>query len=179
MSLRLEEREEIRDIITAYAHAIDRRRWDIMPELFHDDAEFGFGVIAGSWRDFVEQARAVIDPCLATQHQLGQIMFSFDGDTCHTETYMTAMHTIPLGYPLPEIFPPKDEIYSAVIAGRYIDRFEKRDGNWKVAKRTGIYDWREFRVVEGVDMTELGPDGQGKHDDTDPSTPAAARWRGN
>ncbi|MEO9461977.1 MAG: nuclear transport factor 2 family protein [Marinomonas sp.] len=176
---RLEDREAIRDIITVYAHAIDRRRWDIMPGLFHDDAEFGFGVVAGGWRDFVEQARGVIDPCLATQHQLGQILFGFEGDdVCHTETYMTAMHTIPPGHPMPEIFPPKDEIYSAVIAGRYVDIFEKRDGAWKIAKRTGIYDWREFRVVEGIDMSELGPDGQGKHDDTDPSTAAAAKWRG-
>lgn len=178
MSMRLEDREAIRDVITAYAHAIDRRRWDIMGNLFHDDAEFVFGTLAGDWRSFVDQARAVIDPCLATQHQLGQIMFSFEGDTCHTETYMTAMHTIPPGYPVPEIFPPKDDIYSAVIAGRYIDVFEKRDGAWKIAKRTGIYDWREFRVVEGIDMSALGQESCGRHDDTDPSTAAAARWRG-
>lgn len=179
MSMRLEDREAIRDIITAYAHAIDRRRWDIMQNLFHDDAEFAFGTLVGDWKSFVEQAQAVIDPCVATQHQLGQIMFGFEGDTiCHTETYMTAMHTIPAGYPMPEIFPPKDEIYSAVIAGRYVDRFEKRSGEWRIAKRTGLYDWREFRVVEGVDMSELGEEACGFHDDRDPSTPAAKRWRG-
>jgi len=177
MSIRLEDREEIRDVINAYAHAIDRRRWEIMQHLFHDDATFGFGTVTGDWRAFVDQARALIDPCLATQHQLGQILFGFEGeDICHTETYMTAMHTIPAGYPVPEIFPDKGKPYSAVIAGRYVDRFERRDGAWRIASRQGLYDWREFRVVEGVDMSDLDAAGLGYHDDRDPSTPAVARF---
>jgi hypothetical protein len=175
--MRLEDREAIREIITAYAHAIDRRRWDIMQNLFHDDAQFAFGTITGDWRDFVEQARAVIDPCLATQHQLGQVMFNFEGENiCHTETYMTAMHTIPPGHPNEDVFPPKGVIYSAVIAGRYVDRFEKRKNEWRIANRTGLYDWREFREVEGVDMSEFGEEACGYHDDRDPSTAAAARF---
>ena len=179
MDLRLEDREAIRDVINAYAHAIDRRRWDMRAKLFHDDATFGFGTLSGDWRGFVEQARAIIDLCLATQHQLGQIQFGFDGDAvCHTETYMTAMHTIPPGYPVAEVFPDKGAIYSAVIAGRYIDRFEKRGGEWRMANRTGLYDWREFREVEGVDMSDLSDGARGYHDDRDPSTPVVARWRG-
>jgi hypothetical protein len=89
----IEDREAIRDILAAYAHAIDRRRWGMMERLFHADATFKFGLVEGDWRGFVEQARAIIDPCLATQHQLGQTIFGFESDSlCHTETYMTAMH---------------------------------------------------------------------------------------
>ena len=179
MSIRIEDREEIRDIIAAYAHAIDRRRWDIMQNLFHDDAEFAFGTVAGDWQGFVEQARALIDPCLATQHQLGQTLLSFDGDICHAETYMTAMHTIPAGYPVPEVFPDKGKIYSAIVAGRYVDRFEKRNGEWRIAHRTGLYDWREFREVEGVDLSDTPEGAAGYHDERDPSTAAAARYRGS
>ncbi len=179
----LEDREAIRDVITAYAHAIDRRRWGIMDHLFHDDAQFQFGTIIGDWRGFVEQARAVIDPCLITQHQLGQVLFGFESDSvCHTETYMTAMHTIPPGYPLADVFPDKGKVYSAVIAGRYVDRFEKRAGangqEWRMAQRTGLYDWREFRDVEGVDLSGMPEGSCGYHDERDPSTPAAAKWLG-
>ncbi len=175
----LEDRAAIQDILAAYAHAIDRRRWGMMDRVFHEDAQFGFGVISGDWRGFVEQARTVIDPCLATQHQLGQTLYNFeDGSVCHTETYMTAMHTVPAGYPNEIAFEDKGEIYSVVIAGRYIDRFEKRDGEWRIAQRTGVYDWREFRMAEGVDLSEL-PDGFcGTHDESDPSTPVAARFLG-
>ena len=28
-----------------------------------------------------------------------------------------------------------------LLAGRYIDRFERRDGEWRVASRTVVYDW--------------------------------------
>ena len=38
MTGRLEDREAIREVIAAYAHAIDRRRWDMMAQLFHSDA---------------------------------------------------------------------------------------------------------------------------------------------
>jgi len=178
MSIRLEDREAIRDVIGAYAHAIDRRRWDMMPQLFHADATFGFGPVQGNWEEFVGQAQAIIDPCLATQHQLGQIQFGFEDDTCHTETYFTAMHTIPAGYPVPDVFPDKGKVYSAVIAGRYVDRFEQRSEQWRIAQRTGLYDWREFREVEGVELSELPEGMAGFHDDRDPSTPAVARWRG-
>ena len=175
----LEDRETIRDILAAYAHAIDRRRWQMMESLFHADAVFKFGVIEGDWRGFVDQARAVIDPCLATQHQLGQVQFGFASDTvCHTETYMTAMHTIPPGYPLAAVFPDKGVIYSAIVAGRYVDRFEKRDGAWRIAQRTGLYDWREFRVVEGVDLSDTPEGAAGYHDERDPSTPVVSRWMG-
>ena len=179
MNLRLDDREAIRDIIGAYAHAIDRRRWDMMAQLFHEDATFGFGTVSGDWRGFVDQARAIIDPCLATQHQLGQVQFGFESDAiCHTETYMTAMHTVPAGYPVAEVFPDKGAPYSAVIAGRYVDRFEKRDGEWRIAHRTGLYDWREFREVEGVDLSDTPEGAAGYHDERDPSTPVVARWLG-
>jgi hypothetical protein len=179
MSMRLEDREAIRDVIIAYVHAIDRRRWQIMERLFHDDAEFQFGTVAGDWRDFVGQARAIIDPCIVTQHQLGQTMFGFEGETvCHTETYMTAMHTIPAGYPLPEIFADKGHIYSAIIAGRYVDRFELRNSEWRITRRTGLYDWREFREVEGVDLSQMPEGSCGYHDERDPSTEAATKWLG-
>lgn len=179
MTMRLEDRAAIADIIAAYAHAIDRRRWSMMEHLFHDDAQFQFGEIVGDWRSFVDQARALIDPCLATQHQLGQIQFGFDGpDACHTETYMTAMHTVPPGFPMPEVFPDKGVIYSAIVAGRYVDRFEKRSGEWRIARRTGLYDWREFRVVEGVDLSDTPEGAAGYHDERDPSTPVVARFLG-
>lgn len=142
MSGTIEDREAIRDVLAAYAHAIDRRRWEMMERLFHTDATFRFGLVQGDWRSFVDQARAIIDPCLATQHQLGQTLFGFEGDSlCHTETYMTAMHTIPPGYPMTAAFPDKGVIYSGIVAGRYVDRFEKRGGVWRIAKRVVVMDW--------------------------------------
>lgn len=174
----LEGREAIREIVALYAHAIDRRRWDMMAQLFHPDARFAFGAIEGDWRGFVEQARKIIDPCIATQHQLGQTLIGFaDADTADAETYMTAMHIVPAGYSS-SAFPDRGETYGAIIAGRYVDRFERRGGEWRIARRQGLYDWREFRPIGEAELTGM-PDGAcGYHDDRDPSTPVVARWRG-
>jgi hypothetical protein len=178
MTGRVEDREAIRDVIAAYAHAIDRRRWDMMERLFHTDATFGFGPIEGGWRGFVDQARSIIDPCIATQHQLGQTLIAFDSpDTADTETYMTAMHIVPPGYPATQVFRDRGETYSAVIAGRYVDRFERRAGEWRIARRQGLYDWREYRPIGEADLSDVPEAARGYHDNRDPSTPVAAPWR--
>lgn len=173
------DREEIRDVIYHYVHAVDRRRWDIMERVFHEDAVFKFGPVAGNWRDFVEQARAIIDPTLSTHHQLGNCLIAFDesGEAADTETYMTAMHIIPPGYPVPDVFPDRGENYSAVIAGRYVDRFEKRDGEWRIIHRTGLYDWREFRSIGEADLASVPQDAVGRTDGTDPSRAVTDGWR--
>ena len=76
----LADREAIRDKLCLYIHAIDRRRWDIMPSIFHDEAVFQFGDVEGDWRGFVEQASAIINPMISTHHQIGNILFDFKGD---------------------------------------------------------------------------------------------------
>lgn len=179
MSGTLEDREAIRQVIALYAHAIDRRRWDMMERLFHPDATFAFGPIEGDWRSFVEQARGVIDPCRSTQHQLGQTLITFDGeDAADCETYMTATHVVPADYPRQGVFPPRDQAFTAVIAGRYIDRFERRDGEWRIARRQGAYDWREYRDIGEAALAGMPEGSCGHHDDRDPSTAVVRAWRG-
>lgn len=182
MNMRLEDRAAIAQVLAGYAHALDRRQWHLMQRFFHEDATFCFGEIEGDWRSFVEQARALLAPCLATQHQLGQTLYGFDEDQCHTETYMTAMHTIPPGFPMQDIFPDKGVIYSAVVAGRYVDVFERRpaehSGEWRIARRTGLYDWREFRTSQGVDLSDVPEGASGFRDERDPASAAMRHWLG-
>lgn len=178
MTARLEDREAIRDIVHLYAHAVDRRQWDLMQRVFHADAQFGFGPVAGDWTAFVEQARAIIDPCVRTQHQLGQVLIGFESDeVAHAETYMTAMHIVPAGYPLPEVFPDRGCDYGAIIAGRYVDRFERRAGAWRIAHRRGIYDWREYREIGEADLSAMPEGACGYHDARDPAAAVVASWR--
>lgn len=179
MTLSLADKDAIRDIIAAYAHAIDRRRWDLMERLFHPDATFAFGPIQGPWRSFVEQAKAVIDNCVATHHQLGQVLIGADGpDGAIAETYMTAMHIVPAGYPLASVFPDRGEDYSAVIAGRYVDKLVRHEGGWRIMQRTGIYDWREFREIGEANLSAVPQEARGQHDAADPAWPVAGAWVG-
>ena len=151
----------------------------MMPQLFHPDATFSFGPIGGSWQDFVDQARAVIGNCVATHHQLGQVLIAADGpDAAIAETYMTAMHIVPPGYPLATVFPDRGEDYSAVIAGRYVDRLVRHAGGWRIMQRTGIYDWREFREIGEANLSAVPQQTRGAYGETDPAWPVANAWAG-
>lgn len=156
----LAARAEIADVIATYCHAIDRRRWELMEQLFHDDATYSFGTIEGTWREFVAIAKALIDPLPATHHQLGQTAFEIDGDRATTETYMTATHRIPADAPVDGPFPGRGHDYQLVMAGRYVDRFERRGGQWRIAHRVGVTDWTsEHAFPDGTEFPEpLRPD---------------------
>ncbi len=34
------------------------------------------------------------------------------------------------------------------FGGRYVDRFERRDGEWKIAHRTVVHEWDKVEHVE-------------------------------
>ena len=135
-------RTAISDVLALYCHAIDRRRWDLMDKCFHPDASFSFGPVEGTWREFVEIAKGMIDPLPLTHHQLGQSAIVFDGERASVETYLTATHRVPAGAASDGVFPGRGVDYHAVIAGRYVDRFERRDSQWRIARRVGTIDWR-------------------------------------
>jgi hypothetical protein len=42
------------------------------------------------------------------------------------------------------------------IGGRYVDRLERRDGVWKIARRVGIHDWQRYEAAndDGFFSTE-------------------------
>ena len=62
---------------------------------FHPDATYRFAAIDGTWQEFVNAARAVIDPLRISHHQTGNMLIRVMDDTAHAETYFTAYHRIP------------------------------------------------------------------------------------
>lgn len=171
---RLDAESQIQKVIALYSHALDRRRWGLLEHVFHDDAKYGFGDIAGSWRDFVVAARSIVDPLGPTQHLVSNVMIEVDGDTAHVESCLNGYHEIPADYP-PGLntngifYDRPGERYVSIVGGRYIDRFERRDGEWRIAQRAGLYDW-----IQVLDYTDGGlshsPDAAlGKWGDGDPS----------
>lgn len=167
-------RQAIADVIHLYCHAIDRRRWALLDRCFHADATYKFGAIDGGWRDFVAAARAVITPTRISHHQVGNILYRIDGDTATTETYFTAYHRVPAGAPADAPFPGDGQERDIVIAGRYVDRFVRRDGDWRIAHRTGLGDWRRDAPGNDAGLFDQPPDWRGAIDPGDPGMAAVA-----
>jgi hypothetical protein len=173
----LAARAEITDVILRYCHATDRRRWWLMDTVFHEDAVCRLSVIGGSWREFVRQGEALLEHVGVTHHQVGNIQIALEGDVAHCETYVTAFHRVPAEAPPGGPFGGTGEAYDAVFGARYIDRFEKRGGVWRIAERQSAAEYRHYRPVAEGALAAVPAQFKGQFGDADVSAPVVAAWR--
>ncbi|WP_448581387.1 nuclear transport factor 2 family protein [Thermaurantiacus sp.] len=164
------QEEAIRRVLALYCHALDRRAFHLLVACFHTDATYHFAAIKGDWRHFVEAAKAVLLPLSGTHHQLGQSLIAHDGPNCaHVETWFTAVHLVPADAPADAPFPGTGQAYEAIVWGRYIDRFEQRDGCWRIAHRIGLHDGRHDRPSADAGFAALPAHWRGAHGAADPA----------
>jgi len=138
---RLAAKDEIRELLYRYCRAIDRCDAELLESVYHPDAldEHTIGDVGLPAADF---RRRVIPHVQAdwesTQHLLGNMSISLDGEVAHAETYFVAHH---VRHPDPEGRQLLD-----VLGGRYVDHLERRDGEWRLSRRTVVQDWQETRT---------------------------------
>jgi ketosteroid isomerase-like protein len=144
----LDERA-IREVLARYCRAVDRLDIDLLRTVYHPDAvdtgrPQGRGV-DGTIEDFYAHVAAGPERGIeATPIVLGQTLFEFDGDdVALTETSFVGAH--------------RRRVDGAVtqqgFVGRYLDRFERRDGEWRIAHRRVVMDWaQELPLAEGSEM---------------------------
>ena len=124
-------KQEIYELCCAYTRGLDRLDADLMRSVFHDDATVDYGFFQGNATDFVDFAQNALSSHLANHHMLGQANIRVQGDRGVGEIYFQAFHKI--------IF--EGEKKDLFVCGRYVDRYERRDGVWKMAFRSEVNDW--------------------------------------
>ena len=80
----------------------------------------------------VARARAALEPLDASQHLLGSILVTVDGDTAQATSYFHAQHV--------RAGAPGGDLY--VIAGTYRDRLAASADGWEIVERVQEYSWR-------------------------------------
>ncbi|MFI2674015.1 nuclear transport factor 2 family protein [Streptomyces albidoflavus] len=129
---------EIRAVLQRYCRGLDRLDEELARSAYHNDAHDDRGVIRGNAHDFVKQIIPVLrDTYSGTLHTLHGSTIELDGDTAGVETYCTAHH----------IRDADGTRRVEQFAGRYVDRFERRDGVWKIARRLVL---SEYSLVHEV-----------------------------
>jgi hypothetical protein len=129
---RLIARQDIQDCVFRYMRGQDRLDADLQRSAFHADATVDYGFWKGSGHDFVDFAQALLARYGATHHLLGQThIVVTDADTGHGEVYFTAYSR--------RRGDAGDE--DLLIAGRYLDEYSRRDGEWRIATRKEVVDW--------------------------------------
>jgi len=124
-------RSEISDSLCRYARGVDRRDWPAVRACYHDDATDEHGSFSGSADGFIDWVSTRHAALPFSMHFLGNCLIEFlDDTTAAVETYFIAMQRRET-----DGEPTDHEVF-----GRYVDRFEKRDGEWRVATRRVVYD---------------------------------------
>lgn len=123
---------EIYRLCCDYMRGQDRLIADLHRSVFHDDATTDYGPFKGGPEEFVAFAQDALRPHCANHHMIGQVSIDFDGETAFGEVYFQAFHRI-----VDEAGDQQD----FWVAGRYVDRYERRAGIWKIAHRSELVDW--------------------------------------
>ena len=154
------DRQEITDCLTRFSRGMDRFDRDLFLSAFHPDAEITAGDFVGGPADLYEWAHNMHEQGqIATQHNLLNNTCDIDGDTAHCETYY--------------LFAARNLDESNWIAGgRYFDRLERRDSQWRIMLRTNVIEWSGVlptMPIPYADVPDIGVNGISSRDRSDPS----------
>lgn len=144
----LHDREMIRDCLFRYCRGVDRGDEGSLRSAYWPDGTDNHGVYRGSVAGFVEWVFSVLPAIERCIHQIHNILIDLHGTHAEVESYFTAIQRQPgADGALADVF----------MAGRYLDRFEKREGEWRIAIRTVVFDWVDEQPARpGTDAERFG-----------------------
>ena len=122
---------EIQQVLFRYCRGVDRGDKTMLASVYHPDAIDRHGAWEGPGRAFGDYLVPAMDAAnLSSQHHITNSLIDLDGARARVESYFIALH------------PLRDEAGArhAFVCGRYLDRFELRDGAWKIAERQVVID---------------------------------------
>lgn len=157
------DRKRIYDVLTRYCRALDRCDVALMRSVYWDDARDDHGVFNGGAQEFAEFIiREIQNWFDVTMHAIMNVHMEFDGTVACTESYLFAYHKVRgEKRKIEEIFGStylSQFDWSKVdgvphvffYGGRYVDRFEKRGGEWKIAHRQVVMDWNQNEISSAI-----------------------------
>ena len=131
----LRDREAIRDCLYRYCRGIDRADEDALRSSYWPDGRDCHGAFNGNATAFIDQALPKLKAGGRRVHQIANILIELQGDVAAVESSFVALQTT-----------ASAASRETFLCGRYVDRFEKRNGEWRVAERVVVYDWIEERT---------------------------------
>jgi hypothetical protein len=155
------DRQAIGDCLARYCRGMDRMDTALTLSAYHADAIDDHGAVCDAAAPFIAWANeSHLHASTATQHYIANVSCELDGDVAHTETYWLAASQL------------KDGVSVTLCGGRYIDRFERRNSEWRIAARKCIIEWGGSPAMEALPpaaRAAMNLGGRPARDRTDPS----------
>ena len=107
-----------------------------MRATYHDDAIDNHGMFNGPIDEFIKFCRQHHERYDMFMHLLGSPNIDVDGSKAFAETYCLLIQRMK-----PQKTYNADVALHVMAGSRFLDRFEKRNGLWKVSERQVIVEW--------------------------------------
>ena len=146
---RLADRAEIYDCMCRYVRGVDRGDETLMRSAYHADAWDDHVDYKGDVDGFIKWLDHRFAPFVNSMHFVGNCFIEFAApDVAFVETqYASRRLRAPVGDEVTGLGP--HDMLMRQSWGRYLDRFERRNGEWRVARRVVIVDDRFTSVAQG------------------------------
>jgi hypothetical protein len=133
------DRQDIEDVVLGYCRGIDRMDRELVRACYHPDAVDDHGSFRGGVDEFLEWVFRLLGRYSQTMHFVGNLLVEVVGEKAAVESYGIAFHRS-----------PEEKPHLNLMTGfRYLDRFAKRDGEWRIEERRAVTEWARVDDVAG------------------------------
>ncbi len=140
------DQQAIRDVLSRYCRGLDRMDREMARSVWWEGGTaFYDGIFEGSGHEFVDWVWDAHAGMERHSHQITNVLIEVDGLEATSEAYVTVVL-----WTRPDEGGEQTEI---VGRGRYLDRWEKRDGRWAIAHRTHLLDMQTLIPLRRGDVS--------------------------
>jgi SnoaL-like protein len=131
-------KQQIHEVLMRYCRAVDRDDMSLFESTYWPEAWDDHGIFKGTARELLALNRsgAGVDimKIRYMHHCICNEYVTVEGDVAHAESYFVGHHGC-----------EKEGVRQVyVLGGRYLDRFERRHGEWRIADRVVACDWESM-----------------------------------
>lgn len=138
------DRQRIHEVLMDYNRGIDRQDEELAKAAFHPDAvdHHGSWFHGNAWEGVHTLYVGDFAECMV--HMVTNESISLDGDVAYTEQYLLNVNRI-----------SRDgKRYDFTFIARFLDRLERRDGDWRIAERQVVEDLSRIDEVARTEMPD-------------------------
>jgi SnoaL-like domain len=166
------DKQAIYEVLVRYCRAIDRLDRELLTTVYHPDAWDDHGTFRAGAADAIEElVRRVRTLSKSSMHSITNVLIDLKGDSARSEAHFIAWMRFDRG----------EREFIRALGGRYLDSFERRAGEWRIANRVVVQEWcRIDPVTEEWKSLPLFHRGQRSRDDLvySPDLPRRPEFRG-
>lgn len=153
---RLADKQAITELLYRYCRAVDRIDVPLGHSIWHEGAvaDYGADYYQGPGKGVIDVICKHHEGLISHTHNVTNVIIDLDGDRAGSEAYVYGTMRM-----------ERDgQLLQLGVWGRYLDKWERREGRWGIVSRRVVFDHEEIRPV-----TPMGRESIQTHDRNDPS----------